>query len=179
MQNINFQNLGTKSKRIDRFYVTFYNLPENISNVLGRQVSIITRPDISFDVIKISHRRNTYNDFGKVELQPINITFKDDEQSIVSMFLYAQIMRQQSKHVDVFGKIEKGMQYKFGIKVDFLDAMDKVTESYDLQDCFITNITHSEPTTGDDDLADISVTVEFDNINIKVFDQYITLTKGT
>jgi len=178
MQNVKFQNLGSKIKRVDRFYVTFYDLPENISNVLGRQVTIITRPDISFGVFKISHRRNTYNDFGKVELQPINITFKDDEESVVSMFLYAQIMRQQSKHVDIFNRIGKDMQYKFGIKVDFLNVKDEVVESYDLKDCFITNIAHSEPTTGDDDIADISVTVEYDNINIKVFDEYLALSKG-
>ncbi len=173
-----FNNLSSKIKRVDRFYATFYNIPENISNVLGRQVTIITRPDISFDVIKTNFRKNTYNDFGRLDLQPISVTFKDDEQSITSMFLYAQVMRQLNKQVDIFGETGKNMQHKFGMKVDFLDANDQVVESYDLSDCIITNISHSEPTTGDDDNADITVSIEYDNINIKVFDEYLKLTRG-
>lgn len=177
MLNI-FNNMSTKIKRVDRFYVTFYNIPENISNVLGRQVSVITRPDIDFDVIKTGFRKNTYNDIGKITLSPITITFKDDEQSITSMFLYAQIMRQLHKQVDIFGEVGKNQQTRFGMKIDFLDATDNVTESYDLLDCMITNIAHSEPTIGDDDIMDITVNVEYDNINIKIFDQYLKLTRG-
>jgi len=175
MENVQFKNLSTKSKRNDRFYVTFLDIPENISNILGRQVTVITRPDISFSSFKTAHRRNTYSDIGKIELQPINITFKDDEQSITSMFLYAQVMRQLHANADILGRVGKSMNRKFGIRVDFMDAMDSITESYILGGCFITNIAHSEPTTGDDDNADISTTIEFDALDVKVFDQYISL----
>lgn len=173
MKNINSQNLGTKSKRIDRFYVTFYGIPENLSNVLGRQITNISRPDISFDMIQTGYRRNTFKDFGKIEFQPVNITFKDDEQSITSMFLYAQVMRQLQKKIVYLGEGDR-----FNIKVDFLDSTDKVTESYELIDCFISNIAHSESTVSDDDVSDISVTIDYDNINIKIFDEYIKLKQG-
>ncbi|WGH49809.1 hypothetical protein [Alishewanella phage vB_AspM_Slickus01] len=179
MMNMSLQNLTSKSKRMDRFYVTFFGLPENISNVVGRQVTTITRPEVGFDTLRTTHRRNTYVDVGKVTLQPINITFKDDEESITSMFLYAQIMRQLNQFSDIFGDTNNEEQLrKFGIKVEFMNANDKITESYHLKDCIITAISHSDPTTGDDDDTDMNVTIEYDNLDVKIFDTFMTLSRG-
>jgi hypothetical protein len=87
-------------------------------------------------------------------------------------------MRQLNQQGDIFAETGKDSITKFGIKVELMNANDVVKETYILKDCIVTNIAHSEPTMGDDDNADISVTVDYDNIDVKVFDRYITLTKG-
>ena len=64
------------------------------------------------------------------------IVFKDDEESVTSMFLYAQIFRQLNKHSDVFGQNDAGKErtFTFGIKVQFFNSLQEPVEEYILKD---------------------------------------------
>lgn len=177
-EETNFITLSNQSKRIDNFYVKFFNVPENISNVLGRQVKAITRPSLRFTQGETRQRRATYKDKGKVEYDEITITFKDDIESITSMVLYAQIMRQINLHPDIFGTNDGGKDrnYKFDIVVELFDSVgEKVVEGYKLSDCWIMSIDHSDPLMSDSQENEITLSVQFDNIDIYVFDRYIRL----
>lgn len=166
-------------KRIDNFYVTFLSIPENITNVLGRQVQSITRPNISFDRFETKFRRNTYQNSGQVRFDPISVVFKDDEESVTSMFLYAQVFRQLNKHVDVFGQNDAGKERKFtfGMKVQFLNSLSEVVEEYIMNDCFIEEINHTDPLISEDTENEITVSIAYDNIDILVFDRYLSMTQ--
>lgn len=166
-------------KRLDNFYVTFYSIPENITNILGRQVQSVTRPNVSFDRFTTKHRRNTYSNSGQIMFDPIAIVFKDDEESVTSMFLYAQIFRQLNKHSDIFGQNDAGKErtFTFGIKVQFFNSLQEPVEEYILKDCFIESIEHTDPLISEDTENEITVSIAYDNIEVKVFDRYLSMTQ--
>lgn len=173
--------IPNKSKRIDNFYVKFYNVPENYSNVLGRQVKAITRPSLRFSQFEQRQRQSIQKAKGKIEFDEITITFKDDAESITSMILYAQIMRQANRHSDIFGQNDGGKErnYKFDLEVEMYDPTGtRVVEGYKLSECWIMSIDHSDPLMSDSSENEITVVLNFDNIDIYVFDRYLKLKEA-
>lgn len=173
-----FLNLNNKTKRADNFIVEFLGLPENISNILGRQVKNIVRPTISFNPAETRFRGARYQDKGNVEFQPTTISFFDDEGAITSTLLYAQVFRQLNKFKDVNGLFPdtnpKERQFKFSIRVKLYDSQDSIVEEYVMKNCFITEISHFDPEMTDDTETILNVTIAFDNVGVKIFDEYVT-----
>lgn len=172
------ENMGEKNRRIDSFRTEFIGLPENIANILGRQVKSFTRP--TFDILTVDqmHRGNIYKDKQKLTFTPASIAFYDDEASITSMFLYMQLFRQQNKHTDLYGRFGIDRDYRFNIKLETFNAAGHVTEGFILHDCFIQNINHSDPVIAQAEDCEIMISVECDNIDILLFDEYINLRQG-
>lgn len=168
-------NFNSKNRRNDAFYVKFYGIPENFSNVLGKQVKNIVRPNIDMVTTNISKRGATYKDSQKITLAPVTLTFNDDEESIVSMFTYVQLFRQMNRYPDKFGIMDMGRDYKFDIEVILYNSNNEETEKFKLVGCFIQNINHSDPNLSDSSETEISVTVDYDNIDYWLFDQYVSI----
>lgn len=168
--------LSRTSKRVDNFYVNFKKLPENISNILGAQINTISRPEISFDTQNRRVGRNQMQNVKQnVRFEPVTVTFFDDEQSVVSMFLYYQIFRQMNKTEDVFNNKpntnHKERDFKFDVEVEVFSPNGELVEKYVLKDCFIQSITHSEHVVVDDADNEITIILNFDNIDIQTFDR--------
>tara|TARA_Y100000593_G_C4308288_1_gene336940 strand:+ start:1609 stop:2163 length:555 start_codon:yes stop_codon:yes gene_type:complete len=168
-------NFNSKNRRNDAFYVKFYGIPENFSNVLGKQVKNFVRPNIDMETSITAHRGARYKDSQKITLAPVTVAFNDDEESLVSMFLYIQLFRQMNKYPDKFGKLGFGRDYKFDVEMVLYNANREVTEKFTLIDCFIQNINHSDPNLSDSSETEIAVTLEYDNIDVWLFDEYIRL----
>jgi hypothetical protein len=172
-----FLSLNNKTKRADNFIVEFLGMPENVSNILGRQVKSIVRPTISFMPAETRFRGMKYMDKGNVEFDPTQISMWDDEGGITSTLLYAQVFRQLNKFRDINGQFPdenpKERDYRFNIRVRLYDSLDNVVEEYVLKRCFITEISHIDPEMTDDSETTLNITVAFDNIGITVFDEYI------
>lgn len=169
-------NRSNKNKIVDNFYVSYLKLPDNISNILGRQTIRIDRPTISFETSQIHHRSAQYTDMSQVRFQQISITLFDDESSLTSQFLYTQIFRQMNKVEDLYGKWDDlNRDYRFDIKVEVFNAEDKMMEGYVLRDCFISNINHSQLDVSADNNATIDIIIEYDNIDLFIVDEYISL----
>jgi hypothetical protein len=175
--------LSRTNKRVDQFYVTFYNIPENISNILGAQVQSIGRPEIEFEYSKLRGRNYHQNIKHYVNFNPISVIFFDDENSVVSMFLYAQIMRQLGKHKDVFGNVTEDGNYNerkftFDIGLEIKNPKGVTVEEYILRDCFIQTLEHSQPVvTSDDEENEITAMLNYSNVDIKVFDRFLDIQK--
>lgn len=174
-------NRNNHEKKSDKFYVSFFNVNENLGNYLGAQVISVTRPNVTIEDITHGRRGNTYNDTGRILYDPIEITFADDEESVTSMLLYAQMLRQKKKFQ---GKLDNAMwssnadgeNYRFGLQYEMLNSRNEVTEGYILNDCYIRNITHSNLMYSDETSNTITVSVIPDNINIKILDEYFPFT---
>jgi hypothetical protein len=170
---------STRNRLGDTFYVQFLGLPENVSNVLGRQVRTVNRPEVRFEESEVLRRGNQYKEKGFVRFNPVSITFWDDEGAIVSSILYAQVMRQLNHHTDVMGTpadtSPDTRDYKFDIKVDLMNPEDKVIESFILKRCFLTELNHDSMNIDDDSEVMITATFAYDNIDYKIFDEYIEM----
>ncbi len=171
-------NMNEKSRRVDNFYVTFYGLPENIANILGRQVKSITRPSINYNTDTNRYRGNTYKNLQNLTFDPVTLVFYDDENSIVGNIMYLQLFRQQNKYSDKFGELGIERDYRFDVKIEQYNARDQLTESYVIKDCFLQAIDHSDPNMTDQQESEIIVTLEYDNLDILIFDEYVSMNGG-
>lgn len=167
--------LSNMDKRADNFLVTYYNLPENVANLLTRQTKDFTRPDITFEFSETNHRRNVYKNQAFLRFDPINITLADDEDSITSMIINAQMFRQMNKHKDHFGVLDPTFRrnYKFDIKLELLNSKEEVTEGYLFTNCFIASFSYTQPAVASDEKSDIILIVQYDNISVLLFDEYM------
>lgn len=172
-----YNTRSSRSKTSDKFYVKFPGLPENFSNILGRQVRTFNRPNITFEETEVRKRGFQYKEKGAVRFNPITVIFWDDEGSLVSSILYAQTMRQLNRYVDCFGRepdsAPDDRDFRFDVQIDLLTANDEVIESFILRKCFITEISHDPLQIDDDGEITISVNFAYDNISCKIFDDYI------
>lgn len=168
-------SLSNMDKKSDNFLVTYYNLPENIANLLTRQTKDFARPDLMFEFSETNHRRNVYKKQAFMRFDPVTITLADDENSITSMIINAQIMRQMNKHKDHFGVMDetKRRNFKFDVKLELFNSRDQVVEGYLFQKCFINNLSYTQPSVATSEDSDIIITLQYDNISILLFDEYM------
>ena len=170
---------NSDNTRNDEFYVKFFRLPENISNLLGSSVKSIVPPSIEFETVQTRYRKNTYNDIQKPIFRPITIVFRNDVGGIVSMFMHTQIMRQLKIHKNVLNGIYgDDKYYKFDIEVDIVGTDNIISESMILSDCTIVEFERTAMTYGDETDGEFTVLIQFDNIDFKVYDQYLTIEAG-
>jgi hypothetical protein len=168
-------NFNNKNRRNDAFYAKFYGIPENFSNVLGKQTKNFIRPNIDVVTTQLSRRSATYKDAQKITLAPVTITFRDDEESIVSTFVYVQMFRQMNRYPDKFGVMDMGRDYKFDVELILYNSKQEETEKFMLKGCFIQNVNHSDPNISDSAETEISITLEYDNVDYWLFDQYVSI----
>jgi hypothetical protein len=180
----NFSALLEKTRIVDNFYVKFMKLSDNVSNVLGRQVKGITRPDVSFEVVDTKMRGYAYTEKGYVRFSSVTIEFFDDENSVISSLLYAQVFRQLNKHKDLMNVLPADMipserDYRFDIDVQLFNSLNAETERYILKNCFISRLSHQQPEMTADDQTIITVEVSFNNIEYKIMDQFVSMLEAS
>lgn len=172
-----FAALNNKTKRADNFIVEYLGLPDNISNVLGRQTKSISRPNITFQPHNTHFRGARFSDKGQVEFEPVRVAMWDDEGAVTSNIINAQLFRQINKYEDVNGLFpdqdHRERQYKFDIRVKMMDSQDQVVEEFILKDCFINSVEYSQLEITDDTESIIDLTVSYDNLAIGMFGEYI------
>jgi len=154
MPTIKQHNRNLAPKKVHKFYVKFFGMEDNSSNILGRQVKSIERPSLSFTVSENRHKMHVRNDVAEIEFDTITIEFNDDIGSLTTKALYNQITKQSYNKVG---------EYLFSIKVDVYSSDVDIAESFELKHCFIQNITHSQHIYADNESNNtISVTVGFE-----------------
>jgi len=172
------RNSNNNNKRNDSFYVKFFNFPEDVSNYLGKQIKRFNRPTISFETSTMSFRNSKVSRSGKLDLPQFTMTFNDDSTGIVSMLLHAQIMRQLKMQPNIFGQTNQGFDLhddRFDLEVVMWGETKSVTDSFRLRRCYITNIDYGDLTVDDDTDSEITVSVVYDNYDVKIFDRYHSL----
>lgn len=172
-------SLDTRTRTSEKFYVEFLKYPENLSNFLGRQVKSFQRPEVGFDVISTPRRSSDFVDQGKLTMQPVQFELWDDENSITSTLLHLQILRQSNLWNDVNNTSvesrsnELERDYRFEIRVNFLNAMDEVVETVTLTHCFISAMGYSPyDVTDKEGNGIINIQVTYENFSTSILDDY-------
>lgn len=147
------------NKKIDSFYVSFFGMENNESNILGRQVQSIERPSLTFNVLEVRNKGIKYENTSRIEYQAITITFLDDNASLVQRSLIEQVKKQT--HVNATQTLDPAFQ--IGVKCYSVEG--KVVEEFELQRCYIQNITNSEFIMTDGTNNIISVTITFNKVD--------------
>lgn len=169
-------SLSCNVKRSDNFYVHYYNFPENIANLLGRQTISLTRPDITFDTAPRYHKKARVHDQAQARFEPITLLIQDDDESLTANILWMQIMRQLNKHKDIYSTISTDQgSTRFAIRHDLFNAKGEVVESYIYEDCFIMNFAPTESMVNSADAVEYSLQIQYDNIKVKMFDEYASV----
>ena len=147
------------NKKGDQFYIKFFRLPENYSNILGRQVKSMERPVVNFETHDIFNKgvKNTGTD--KIGFDSVSITFADDDASLVNRVLYEQIRRQNGLSSSGYTD-----SLSFEIVVETYDANDNLVEKITLQECFVRSVTHSEAIAASSDDNIITAEIIFNGL---------------
>jgi len=152
-----------------RFRVTLdsFGVGGTPSTELTKQVMNVTRPDVTFEEIKLSAYNSTVKILGKHNFADAKLTVRDDASGIVSK----KIGEQMQKQFDFFEQsgAAAGIDYKFRMRVEILDggngAYQPVTlESFEFLGCYIKQATYQGGDYADaTNPMDIALTITYDN----------------
>ena len=152
-----------------RFRVTFdsFGVAGAPATELTKQVMNVTRPDLTFDEIKLPVYNSTVKLAGKHSWADAKVTLRDDVNNSVTTLVGNQLQKQ----FDFFeqSSAASGIDYKFTMNVEVLDGGNgteapNVLESFQFLGCWIKQATYQ----GGDyssatDPLDIALTVCYDN----------------
>jgi hypothetical protein len=151
-----------------RFRVTLdqFGVAGTPSTELTKQVMNVSRPEVSFEEIKLPVYNSTVKIAGKHSFADAKLTIRDDASGVVSK----KIGEQLQKQFDFFEQsgAASAIDYKFRMRVEILDggngAFEPVTlESFEFLGCFIKQATYQGGDYGSNDPMDIALTITFDN----------------
>jgi hypothetical protein len=152
-----------------RFRVTLdqFGVAGTPSTELTKQVMNVTRPDVTFEEIKLPVYNSTVKLLGKHSFADAKLTIRDDASGIVSR----KVGEQLQKQFDFFEQsgAASGIDYKFRMRVEMLDggngAFEPVTlESFEFLGCFIKQATYQGGDYADaTNPMDIALTITYDN----------------
>jgi len=151
-----------------RFRVTLdsFGVPGQPSTELTKQVMNVSRPEVSFEEIKLPVYNSTVKLLGKHNFADAKLTIRDDASGIVSR----KVGEQLQKQFDFFEQsgAASGIDYKFRMRVEILDggngAFEPVTlESFEFLGCFIKQATYQGGDYNDaTNPMDIALTITYD-----------------
>lgn len=152
-----------------RFRVTLdgFGVAGTPTSELTKQVMNVTRPEVTFDEIKLSVYNSTVKLAGKHSFSNATLTLRDDASGVVSKKVGEQLQKQFDFYEQA--SAASGIDYKFRMRVEILDggngAYDPTSlESFEFLGCFINKATYQ----GGDyasstDPMDISLSITYDN----------------
>jgi hypothetical protein len=152
-----------------RFRVTLDNfgVAGTPTTELTKQVMNVTRPEVSFEEIKLHVYNSTVKLAGKHSFADAKLVLRDDVTNAVTQ----KVGEQLQKQFDFFeqSSAASGIDYKFTMRVELLDggngAFNPTTlETFEFYGCYIKQATYQA---GDyastTDPMDISLSITFDN----------------
>lgn len=151
-----------------RFRVTLDNfgVGGTPSTELTKQVMNVTRPEVSFEEIKLPVYNSTIKIQGKHSFADAKLTLRDDASGVVTR----KVGEQLQKQFDFFEQsgAASAIDYKFRMRVEILDggngAFEPVTlESFEFLGCWVKQATYQGGDYSSNDPMDISLSICFDN----------------
>jgi hypothetical protein len=151
-----------------RFRVTLDNfgVAGTPSTEITKQVMNVTRPEVSFEEVKLPVYNSTVKILGKHSFADAKLTIRDDASGVVSR----KVGEQLQKQFDFFEQsgAASAIDYKFRMRVEILDGgngqFEPVTlESFEFLGCFIKQAVYQGGDYNSNDPMDIALTITFDN----------------
>ena len=164
----------------NRWRVTFQGIGAGAGGTsadLSMQAITVTRPNLTFEQIKLDRYNSTAYIAGKHEWEPCALVVQDDITGKASMIVQNQLESQQ-KLIGADGPwlaaASSASAYKFGTKLDLLDGNETVVEQWLLEGCFIAGSDFGELDYGASEAVTISLQIRFDHAR-----QVLSGTGGT
>lgn len=148
-----------------RFRVTFVG--DGFNNLATTHVIAASRPQLSHDPIQIDAYNSKIYLAGKHTWSPVNVTFRDDVDSVLMRQINNQ-MNRQIDHANQSG-VQAGSGYKFGMIVETLDGGNPdptALDTYTLAGCYITQVGYGDLNYAQSDQIAMTITVQYDNCEI-------------
>lgn len=151
-----------------RFRVTLdqFGVPGLPTTELTKQVMNVSRPDVSFEEVKLPVYNSTVKILGKHSFADAKLTLRDDASGVVTR----KVGEQLQKQFDFFEQsgAASAVDYKFRMRVEILDGgngqYEPVTlESFEFLGCWVKQATYQGGDYSSNDPMDISLTICFDN----------------
>ena len=151
-----------------RYRVTLDNfgVPGTPTTELTKQVMNVTRPEVTFEEIKLSVYNSTVKLAGRHSFADAKLTLRDDVTGAVSR----KVSEQMQKQFDFFeqSSAASGIDYKFRMRIEILDGGNGAyeptsLESFELLGCFIKGIVYQGGDYTNNEPMDIALTVTYDN----------------
>ena len=152
-----------------RFRVTLdtFGVAGTPSTELTKQVMNVSRPEITFEEIKLPIYNSTVKIAGKHSFADAKLTLRDDASSVVTR----KVGEQLQKQFDFFEQsaAASAIDYKFRMRVEILDggngAFEPVTlESFEYLGCFLKGATYAQADYATNEILDISLSIGYDNV---------------
>ena len=150
-----------------RFRALFINFGVGGSTQeLTKQVTDITRPQLSFTEIPIEIYNSRLYLAGKHEWQTTSINLRDDAGGSVARLVGQQVQKQMDFVEQA--SAATGQDYKFQINYEVLDGGNgtltpTVLETWELYGCFVQTVNYNTMNYATNEAATISLTIRFDN----------------
>lgn len=151
-----------------RFRVTLDNfgVAGTPTTELTKQVMNVSRPEITFDEIKLSVYNSTVKLAGRHSFADAKLTLRDDVTGAVTR----KVGEQLQKQFDFFEQsgAASGIDYKFRMRVEILDGGNGAyeptsLESFEFLGCFLKNATYQGGDYTNNEPMDIALTITYDN----------------
>jgi len=151
-----------------RYRVTLDNfgVPGTPTTELTKQVMNVTRPEVTFEEIKLSVYNSTVKLAGRHSFADAKLTLRDDVTGAVSR----KVGEQMQKQFDFFeqSSAASGIDYKFRMRIEILDGGNGAyeptsLESFELLGCFIKGIVYQGGDYTNNEPMDIALTITYDN----------------
>jgi len=151
-----------------RFRVTLDNfgVAGTPTTELTKQVMNVTRPEITFDEIKLAVYNSTVKLAGRHSFADAKLTLRDDVTGAVTR----KVGEQLQKQFDFFEQsgAASGIDYKFRMRVEILDGGNGAyeptsLESFEFLGCYVKAATYQGGDYTNNEPMDIALTITYDN----------------
>jgi len=131
------------------------NIPESL------QVNA-ARPKVTNESKEVQFKNLSTFYKGKTKVDPITIQFRD----AIGTSIYQKLLQWQREHTDfATGKGGYAATYKKTLTLNMEDPTGAVIQKFFLYGCFITELDGGDLDQTSDDIANISVTIQFDSFD--------------
>jgi hypothetical protein len=151
-----------------RFRVTLdgFGVAGTPATELTKQVMNVTRPEVSFEEIKLAVYNSTVKLAGRHSFADAKLTVRDDVTGAVSK----KVGEQLQKQFDFYEQsgAASGIDYKFMMRVEILDGGNgaytpTILEAFEFHGCFLKQAVYQGGDYTSNDPMDIALTVTYDN----------------
>lgn len=152
-------------KKVDRFILSFYRYPENVSNILAENVRSVTRPTIEVRESETAQKGRPIHHPATARFSPMTIEFYDDNQSVILDALYRQAYRQLGRAEAFNGDEDRRFDdAKFDLNIKCYNSFGENIEEYDIKNAFISSIDPDTLNISSEEDSIISIELQFDDL---------------
>ena len=129
----------------------------------------MSRPNLSFEEVKLDRYNSTAYVAGKHSWDPLNLTVEDDITGLAATLVQQQLETQQrligadSSNGQWLNAEPTASGYKFGLKLELLDGNEGVVEVWKLEGAWIQSADWGELDYSASEALQISLTIRFDH----------------